>query len=72
MMMAVRFKVGYSPYNAGEVAGFPPEIARRLIQSGVAEEYAMKTMEAPPVDKMVNSALNKASAKPLLRGKRKG
>lgn len=60
-MMTVRFKTSYSPYNAGEVAGFPPEIARRLIQSGVAEEVMpeKKAVEGPAMDKMLKRAPRK-------------
>ncbi|MDI6872095.1 MAG: hypothetical protein QME79_12280 [Bacillota bacterium] len=67
-MIPVRFKVGQAPYNAGEIAGFPPEVAERLISAGVAEAYVAevrppevtKAIEAPPVDKMVRSATHKA------------
>jgi len=77
-MMAVKFIKGMSPYQAGEIAGFPESEARRLIQSGVAEEYTAKTKEAesktvkaPPADKMVNTAPNKAKTKPKAKPKKR-
>lgn len=71
-MMAVKFVKGMSPYQAGEIAGFPEEEARRLIQAGVAEEYAVKkSPEKPQVDKMVNAAPNKSSVKLPVRTRRK-
>lgn len=77
-MMTVKFIKGMSPYQAGELAGFPEAEARRLIQSGVAEEYTTKakiaetkTVKAPPADKMVDSAPNKAKAKPKSKPKKR-
>jgi hypothetical protein len=32
----VRFLVSVAPYNPGEQAGFPPEIAKDLVQYGLA------------------------------------
>lgn len=34
--MLVKFIRGYSPYQSGEVAGFPPEKAEKLVKMGVA------------------------------------
>lgn len=62
-MMVVRFKTGMSPYQSGEVAGFPEEEARRLIRAGVVEEYGSKAMEIPPANKMVDAAPNKSPAR---------
>jgi hypothetical protein len=42
MLVAVRFKTKHSPYNAGEVAGFEEDEARRLIKVGVAELYVVE------------------------------
>jgi len=36
-MQAVKFKQSKSPYNAGEIAGFPDDIARILVMNGIAE-----------------------------------
>lgn len=72
-MMIVRFKTGVSPYQSGELAGFPEAEARRLIKAGLAEEYVSKKAEieketeaeqvkapqVPPADKMVDTAPNK-------------
>ncbi len=67
-MIPVRFKVGQAPYNAGEIAGFPPAVAERLIQAGVAEPYeapaasrpeVTKAPDAPPADKMVRTSATK-------------
>lgn len=35
-MIPVRFVKGQSPYQAGETAGFPDEMAHRLVSAGVA------------------------------------
>jgi|GEM_PF-4623470 len=69
-MIVVRFKVGMAPYQANELAGFPEAEARRLIQAGAAEEYAVKkSQEKPQVNKMVNAAPNKAEPRPRTRRK---
>jgi hypothetical protein len=50
------------PYNAGDVAFFPDELARRLVDGGkatyasVKKANAVKNLDAPPKDKMVHSA----------------
>lgn len=78
-MMAVKFIKGMSPYQAGEIAGFPEAEARRLIQAGVAEEYSaqkdisgqvkedeaerVKAPPGPQADKMVNQAPSKQPRK---------
>ena len=36
-LIPVRFKVGMRGYNAGEIAGFDEETARKLVESGKAE-----------------------------------
>ncbi len=36
-MVSVRFLQHHSPYNGGELAGFPPEEAERLVKMKVAE-----------------------------------
>jgi hypothetical protein len=63
-MKVIRFKVGVSPYQAGELAGFPEAEARCLIEAGVAEEYQPQTDETkaperPEEDKMVRDARKK-------------
>ena len=50
-MTAVKFLQHWSPYQAGEIAGFAADEAGRLVASGLAEYY--KSMDAPPADKMV-------------------
>jgi hypothetical protein len=42
-MIPVRFKRPWSLYNPGEVAGFAPEVASVLIESGVAEAETSAT-----------------------------
>lgn len=43
-LVPVRFVTAQSPFNAGEVAGFPANIAERFIRFGVAE------LAEPPAD----------------------
>jgi len=67
--MLVRFIKGYSPYQTGEVAGFPPEKAEKLIKMKVAEVYQKPDSEiiepvtisfdSPPVNRMVKRAKKK-------------
>ncbi len=70
-MVPVRFVRGMSPYQAGETAGFPDEVARRLVSIGVAVPVqnarpasATVGLERPPADKMVRrgSARTKSRA----------
>lgn len=35
-VVLVKFKWGKAPYQAGEVAGFPPAVAERYIEAGIA------------------------------------
>jgi hypothetical protein len=37
LLTPVRFKHGMSPYNAGEQAGFPEDVALRLVNEGLAD-----------------------------------
>lgn len=48
-----------SPYQTGEVAGFPETEARRLIEAGVAEEYVVRAETGPPADKMIHAPKRK-------------
>ena len=50
-LVPVRFKWGRPPYQAGEVAGFPPEVAQRYIDSGLAEAYKPTKEEKKKVTK---------------------
>ncbi len=59
-MVPVRFVSGMSPYQAGETAGFPEEVARRLVSAGVAvpvqnvrSASVTAGLERPPADKMM-------------------
>lgn len=44
-MRLLRFVRGWPPYNAGEVAGFPDDLAERLMAAGYAEPYATPSGE---------------------------
>lgn len=56
-MVMVSFTRSWSPYNAGEQAGFPDAAARRLIAQG----YATAVLHGSPVDKAEAApALNEA------------
>ena len=46
-------------WNAGEVAGFEPEVAAGLIARGAAERVPEKAPAAPTKDKMVRGGLKK-------------
>lgn len=64
MLVPVQFKRGMSPYNAGEVAGFPRSEADRLIKAGFADEYQAEPQGKAArlgADKMVRGARNKAA-----------
>ena len=41
MLVQVRFRRHYDVYNSGEIAGFTPELAKRLTASGAAELVAV-------------------------------
>ena len=52
-MKAIKFLQGVSPYQPGEIAGFPEDVAGHYVASGIAEYYVPKGLDAPPADKMV-------------------
>jgi len=58
-MVQVRFIRSHSPYNAGELAGFPDAQARRLMDLGAAElvapVVAAAVVERPPLDKSLHA-----------------
>lgn len=66
-MIQVRFVKSHSPYNTGEIAGFPDEQARRLMQIGAAELVApvAVVVDRPPLDKAIH-----APPRPLSRARR--
>lgn len=73
--LLVRFLTGNPPYNAGEVAGFAPAEAERLVSAGTAVYHndpvlralpAVKDVAAPPAHKMVTAP---ARSKAPTRGK---
>ena len=47
-LVSVTFQSNFSPYNAGEVAGFPEGQAKDLVSRGIAE-YTNKTEDAGEV-----------------------
>lgn len=47
MAVALRFLRSVPPYNAGEVAGFPPGVAEALVRKGVAR---LETLPEPDAD----------------------
>lgn len=55
----MKFIENYSPYKAGDIAGFSEEFARFYLNKKVAveveNEVKVKAIESPPVDKMVKS-----------------
>ena len=50
-MIPVRFLEKCPPYNAGDVAGFEPTEAARLIDRGVAERYQVEKPTKKPAPK---------------------
>lgn len=46
----VKFKVARAPYQIGEIAGFPPETAKRFIDSGVGTDMGLAKIRKPPKD----------------------
>ena len=46
MKVVLKFTRRHQMYNAGEIAGFKPDYARRLVSAGVARYH---TPELPPV-----------------------
>lgn len=50
-MRIVRFVRGWSPYQAGEVAGLPDELAESLISAGLAVPYEEPEPEAGQADR---------------------
>jgi hypothetical protein len=38
-LVPIRFTDKHSPYNAGEIAGFPPALAKRYLDAGFAEYH---------------------------------
>ena len=70
-MFVVRFKHGYPPYQTGEVAGFAPATAHRLVKDGVAELIRKSPLKegppvqaGPPVDKMQRPSVIKRPVAP--------
>jgi hypothetical protein len=57
-MKKLLFVKSNPPYNEGDIAYFPDEISRRLVDGGVARyvKVKAKNVEEPPEDKMVRSA----------------
>mgnify|MGYP000179834363 CR=1 FL=1 len=41
-LIPVEFIKRYAPYQPKEVAGFPKEVAEKLIKEGIAKEYKAK------------------------------
>lgn len=58
-MRRVRFIMATSPYNKGEVAGFPDDEAEKLVNDGKAE---FEKDEQSPVDRMQRKYVRKAAA----------
>jgi hypothetical protein len=72
IVFLIRFMRGHSPYQAGEVAGFAPATAHRLVKDGIAElvdSAPPKAVEivktGPPVDKMQRPAVTKRPVDPV-------
>jgi hypothetical protein len=57
-LVAVRFTEKQSPYNAGEVAGFTPEVAQRYVHAKLAEFYDPEKVVPVSGEEMVLSVLS--------------
>lgn len=80
-LVSVRFTMKNAPYNVGEIAGFPPEVAQRFIDRkravlNVPQEE--KAPEPPAKEEAVAPAADaapepeaKAKAKPKAKAKKK-
>jgi hypothetical protein len=61
-----------APYNVGEIAGFPPEIAKRLIDRKRAVPYVPPEEEKPVVEPPAKSEPEpEPKAKPKAKAKKK-
>lgn len=66
-MVKVRFLQHFMPYIVGDIAGLEEDIAKKLIEAGIAEkltepkeqEQKEKAVETPPVDKQIKSSKKK-------------
>ena len=66
-MRVVRFTKHVDQYNAGETAGFKDDVARKLIESGVAFDPAEKAAQKAAVDAAEVAAVEvKAPVEPPL------
>ena len=49
-LVPIRFTDKHSPYNAGEIAGFPPALAKRYVDAGFAEYHMPDKVLQPSID----------------------
>jgi len=54
LSVIVKFVKNYAPYLEGEIAGFEEEVAKKLIDGGVAVVYKVKAVDHPEKDKMAH------------------
>lgn len=47
----LKFLVRYGPYNPGDVAGFPPDVAADLVKLGTCAPYEDKPAKQPSAKK---------------------
>lgn len=72
VLVPVRFIRKNAPYNVGEIAGFPDEIAQRLIDRKRAVPYVPPEEEKPVVEPPAESEPEpKPKAKPKAKAKKK-
>ena len=71
-LVPVRFIMKNAPYNVGEIAGFPPAVAQRLIDRKRAVPYVPPEEEKPVVPPPAESEPEpKPKAKPKAKAKKK-
>jgi hypothetical protein len=58
-MVILKFLTHWSPYQPGEVAGFPDSVAKSLIEAGVAEYFEEKPVERAQGDDYKAGAVRK-------------
>jgi len=73
--MLVKFVKGYSPYQKGEVAGFPADKAQKLIAMGVAEARnkieAIENVPNPAIEEPVTTDIEAPVNRMIKKAKKK-
>ncbi len=60
-MKRIKFLKSHTPYNVNEVAGFAPNVARKLVDQGIAE--FIEPEDAPSQNKAITDQADKTDTK---------